>query len=108
MYIRLHKKVNKAEPTLALKPRGDQVKNLVCLSELDFEISMLSLSTLIGLPLDIISKCANILSKPTEPKVSSASPEIQNRGTSGPKKGHVSAKNLKKKNSGATVYLDLH
>ena len=25
------------------------------------------------------------------------SPEIQNRGTSGPKKGHVSAKNFKKK-----------
>ena len=48
------------------------MKILVSLSELDFEISMLSLSTLIGLPLDIISKCANILSKPTEPKVSSA------------------------------------
>ena len=32
---------------------------------------MLSLSTLIGLPLDIISKCVNIISKPTEPKVSS-------------------------------------
>ena len=49
-----------------------QVKFLVRLSELDFEISMLSLSTLIGLPLDIISKRANILSKLTEPKVSSA------------------------------------
>ena len=48
-----------------------QVKFLVRLSELDFEISMLSLSTLIGLPLDIISKWPNILSKPTEPKVSS-------------------------------------
>ena len=47
------------------------MKFLVRLSELDFEISMLSLNTLIGLPLDIISKCANILSKPTEPKVSS-------------------------------------
>ena len=43
---------------------------LVRLSELDFEISMLLLSTLIGLPLDTISKCANILSKATEPKVS--------------------------------------
>ena len=32
---------------------------------------MLSLSTLIGLPLDLISKYVNILSKPTEPKVSS-------------------------------------
>ena len=42
------------------------------LSDFDFEISILSLSTLIGLPLDIISKCVNILSKPTEPKVSSA------------------------------------
>ena len=49
----------------------EQVKILVRLSELDFEISMLALSTLIRLPLDIISKCANILSKPTEPKVSS-------------------------------------
>ena len=51
---------------------AQQVKFLVRLSELDFEISMLSLSTLIGLPLDIISKWPNILSKPTEPKVSSA------------------------------------
>ena len=51
--------------------RYQQVKILVRLSELDFEISMLSLSILIGLPLDIISKCSNILSKPTEPKVSS-------------------------------------
>ena len=42
------------------------------LSDFDFQISILSLSTLIGLPLDIISKCMNILSKPTEPKVSSA------------------------------------
>ena len=42
------KKVNKAEPTLALKPRGD-------------------------------------------------SPEIQNRGISGPKNGHVSTKNFKRK-----------
>ena len=42
------------------------------LSELHFEISMLSLHTVIGLSLDIISKCLNILSKPTEPKVSSA------------------------------------
>ena len=41
------------------------------LSDFDFEISILSLTTLIGLPLDIISKCKNILSKPTEPKVSS-------------------------------------
>ena len=41
------------------------------LSELYFEISMLSLHTVIGLSLDIISKCLNILSKPTEPKVSS-------------------------------------
>ena len=32
---------------------------------------MLSLPTLIGLPLVIISKCVNIFSKPTEPKVSS-------------------------------------
>ena len=49
----------------------NQVKILVRLSELDFEISMLSLHTLIGLSLDIISKCLNILSKPTEPKFSS-------------------------------------
>ena len=48
-----------------------QVKILVRLSELDFEISMLSLSTLIGLPLDIISKCKNILSKSNDTKVSS-------------------------------------
>ena len=47
-YTGLHKKVNKAEPTLALKPRGDVTRN---------------------------------------PK----------RGTSGPQKGHMSAKNFKKK-----------
>ena len=51
--------------------RDMQVKFLVRLSELDLEISMLSLSTLIGFPLDIISKCTKIFSKPTEPKVSS-------------------------------------
>ena len=44
----------------------------VLLYEFDFEISMLSLLTLIGLPLDIISKYVNIFSKPVEPKVSSA------------------------------------
>ena len=49
----------------------DQVKFLVRLIETDFDILTLPLSTLIGLPLDIISKCANILSKPNEPKVSS-------------------------------------
>ena len=42
------------------------------LYEFNFEISMLSLSTLIGLLSDIISKCVNILPKPNEPKVSSA------------------------------------
>ena len=52
------------------------MKFLVRLSEFDFEILMLSLSTLIGLPLDIISKCVSILSKPTEPKVSSAQSQI--------------------------------
>ena len=41
------------------------------LSDFDFEISILSLSALISLPLDIISKCVNILSKLNEPKVSS-------------------------------------
>ena len=54
-------------------PVNDQVKILFRLSELDCDISMLSLHTVIGLSLDIISKCLNILSKPTEPKVSSAS-----------------------------------
>ena len=43
----------------------------VSLSDFDFEISILSLSTLIGIPLDIISKCKNILSKPNDTKVSS-------------------------------------
>ena len=41
----------------------------VSLSKIDFEISMLSLHTLIGLPLDIISKHANILSKSIDTKV---------------------------------------
>ena len=40
------------------------------LCELDFEISIVSLRSSIGLPLDIISKCMNIFLKPTEPKVS--------------------------------------
>ena len=39
------------------------------LCDFDFEISILSLSILIGFPLDKISKCVNILSKPNEPKV---------------------------------------
>ena len=43
------------------------------LCNFDFEISILSLSTLICFPLDVISKCVGILSKPTEPKVSFAS-----------------------------------
>ena len=59
------------------KGHVNQVKNLVRLSELDFEILILSLSILIGLPLDIISKCVNVLSKPTEPKVSSVCPTKQ-------------------------------
>ena len=48
-----------------------QVKFFGSLSDFNFEISIVWLSTLIGLPLDIISKGLNILSKPTEPKVSS-------------------------------------
>ena len=44
----------------------------VSLSDFDFEISFLSLSTLISLPLDIISKCKKILSKPKDTNVSSA------------------------------------
>ena len=54
-------------------------ENFGSLSDFDFEISILALSTLIGLPLDIISKCVNILSKPTEPKVSSADISSYNR-----------------------------
>ena len=45
-------------------------ENFGSLIDFDFEISILSLSTLIGFSLDIISKCVNIFSKPTEPKVS--------------------------------------
>ena len=51
------------------------------LSDFDFEISNLSLSTLIVLPLDIISKYMDILSKPTEPKVSSALKNCHNSQT---------------------------
>ena len=69
--IAIRRSVNKAARVNANPCNVHQVKFLVHLSELDFEISMLSLGTLIGLSLDIISKCANILSKPTEPKVSS-------------------------------------
>ena len=46
-------------------------KIFVSLSDFGFEISILSLSPLIGLPLDIVSKCKNILSKPNDTKVSS-------------------------------------
>ena len=39
------------------------------LCDFDLEISMLSLSTLIGFLLDIIFKCLNLLLKPIEPNV---------------------------------------
>ena len=51
-----------------LKATGE---NFGLLYNFEFEISTLSLHTLIGLPLDIIFKSVNILSKPAKPKVSS-------------------------------------
>ena len=45
-------------------------ENFGSLCGFDFKMSILSLSTLIGFPLDVISKYIIILSKRTEPKVS--------------------------------------
>ena len=63
---------------------------------------------MIPVPATTQSKIKGIKGQSKASKVVSgkdSAPEIQNRGTSGPKKGHVSAKNFKKKEEKKKIEL---